>query len=209
MEWSLAPIWNKEDVYIIGGGPSVKSFPIRCLKNKKVIGCNDAFLFGSEIVDIEFFGDSKWFDFHKIQLRKFLNPIITNSEKLANEDLEWVYSMPRKTSGFHKDAIGWNGNTGAAAINLALILGVQRIFLIGFDMKLSDDGSSNWHSNFLNSPTEIHYERYRNVVAEYLSDLLDYWPNVQFINLNPDSALECFPKKDPKTFFEGEENGSQ
>jgi len=205
MQWPPEQIWEGEDVFILGGGPSVKRFPITRLKDKHVIGCNDAYLFGEDIVDILIFGDKKWWDYHhdQVAFRAFRNPVFTNHRKMR--DVLGVIHAPREESGFHRCALGWNGNTGASAINLALVLGASRVFLIGFDMTSSDTGETNWHSNPLDKITEIHYERYKRQMAMSISTIYANWPEVEVINLNVDSAMDLFPKVSWDQVFSSEE----
>lgn len=191
---ALLPQWQGQDVFILGGGPSLKAFDVSRLAGKCVVGCNDAYQFGPRIVSILCFGDTKWFRCHQLSLRRWPNPIVTNQPMLAEE--EGLIVFRREDYGFHVDALGWNGNTGAMAINLALILGAARIFLLGFDMKLGEDGQSNWHPNPLSTPTnEVHYARYKENFARCLGDWIARWSQVQIINLNPESALSCFPRR--------------
>ena len=206
MEWPLQPIWQGEDVFVLGGGPSVNAFPMSRLERPKVVGCNNAYLFGESIVDVLVFGDTKWYDHHKEKLafKSFSNPKITNHKKLKNEPgLIWA---PREQHGFHRHALGWNGNTGSAAINVALLLGAGRVLLVGFDMRLNAEGESNWHPNPLDSPGPVHYTRYMNSMGESLPMIVDKWPGVEIINLNLHSAMGLFPRRSWEEVFGGERN---
>lgn len=205
MNWPPEQIWQGEDVFILGGGPSVSHFPLTRLIDPKVIGCNNAYLFGESIVDVLVFGDKPWWDYHEGRpvFRSFTNPIFSNAPKL--EDESRIIWTPRETHGFHKHALGWNGNTGSSAINLALIMGASRVFLVGFDMKSSEEGESNWHENTLDAPTDVHYNRYQAEIKDSMSMLHANWPGVDVINLNPDSAMEIFPRCSWEEIF-GKEN---
>jgi len=201
MQWPFQQIWKDEDVYIIGGGSSVSHFPVSRLQSEHVIGCNNAYLFGTAIVDLLFFGDLKWYQYHMQHslLQFFKNPKISNH--ISMKDVDGVIYCPRETEGFHKHAIGWNGNTGSAAINLALVLGANRIYLVGFDMGLDDNGASNWHVNTLDTPTQEHYDRYIDVMKKTVADIVVNFPGVKIINLNPESKLDIFPKQDWTEIF--------
>ena len=196
---SLQSIWGGQTVCVLGGGPSVQAFDIDLLKPIKTIGCNDAYKFGPEVVDILLFGDEKWYRYHQRGLGLFTNLIVTNCEKLSGE--EHVLRLPRKSSGFHVDALGWNGNTGASAINLALLMGARTIVLVGFDMCLDSGGNSNWHPNPLDTVKPEHYKRYKLGITGCLPDWVAHWPGTEIINLNPDSKLNCFPKMTWQKFF--------
>jgi len=207
MKWPLQPIWQGKDVFILGGGPSVKTFPVeRRLKRQRVVGCNDAYLFGDGIVDVLVFGDRTWYDHHKDKpkFQSFRNPKITNHKDLEGDPA--VIWAPREQEGFHRHALGWNGNTGSSAINVALLLGAGRVLLVGFDMALGEGGKSNWHHNPLNTPENKHYARYMDAISRTMSMILDKWPGVEIINLNPNSAMDLFPRKSWEDVFQGKES---
>ena len=202
LTWPTKELWKGEDVFILGGGPSVKTFPISFLKTKKVIGCNHAYLFGPEVVDILLFCDQVFYNHHRQrpEFQKFPNPKVSNSESILNPD-EDILIVPRKQQGWHRDALGFNANTGSAAINLALILGAARIFLVGFDMQLGPQREQNWHEEVHSRVNRFHYERYLSLMRSSVSDIAENWPEAQVINLNPDSKLDIFPKGRFEEYF--------
>lgn len=145
--WKPEELWRHEDVFIIGGGPSLRDFDWRLLVPEKTLGCNSAFKLGPAICKACVFGDKKWWDFNRDELAKYAErrPVYTNCSELIRESASWLRVMQREGSGLHREALGWNGNTGAVAINLALILGARRVYLLGFDLK--DSGAqNNWHA---------------------------------------------------------------
>lgn len=186
-------LWKGKDVFIIGGGPSMRRITeIARLEKARVIGVNDAYKFGEAVVNVLFFGDEKWWRANKEALDDWHAPIVTNSEKLGHESS--LIKLPRKLKGFHRDALGWNGNSGASAINLALIMGAKRIYLLGFDMCHDVHGNANWHNDSVKPAVPENYVNYRRDIEA--SARLYEFPETEIINLNPDSALECFPKMD-------------
>jgi hypothetical protein len=61
MYWEApSTLWSGEVVYIIGGGPSLKTLDLGVLADRRVIGCNDAYMLGPW-VGICFFGDYGWY----------------------------------------------------------------------------------------------------------------------------------------------------
>lgn len=210
MKWPPEQIWLGKDVFILGGGPSVENFPISCLVDKNVIGCNDSYKLGTSVVDILIFGDKKWWDKH-IQRSLFLSfieqrPVFTNCKDFENE--ERVIWTPRELTGFHKHALGWNNNTGSAAINLALVLGASRIFLIGFDMGLKN-GKSNWHDDLIVELKPSNYVIYKERITQSVHMIYQKWPNVKIYNLNPASELEVFKKVTWDEMFKEKEKGNE
>jgi len=134
--WTVPKMWKGQDVVVIGGGPSVADTDLSLIHNHRVIGVNTAYQLG-EWIDILFFGDLKWWEWHRETLRTWPGLIVTNCPT-------HVYTFPRKRVlqtnrilDWQKEdpsIISWNYNSGYAAIHLAFLLGAKRIILIGFDM---------------------------------------------------------------------------
>lgn len=83
-------------------------------------------------------------------------------------------------------------NGGYQALNLAVLLGVKTVFLLGFDMR-SVDGKKHWHGdhpNGLNNPTDDTYRMWINAFNTTIGDLKT--AGVEVINCTHDSALRCF-----------------
>jgi len=199
--WIPEKIWNGQDVFIIGGGSSLERFDWNLLKNENTIGCNDAFRHGEEICKICIFGDIKWFMSFERELAHYKGIVFTNSSQLQETKVPWLWTMTRRGMGLYKDALGWNGNTGASAINLALLLGAKRIFLLGFDMHLSQGNKANWHQNRLNKPNKNIYSKFLKGFGKLVVDLKKKFPDVQVINVTNDSSLDLFPKIDVDKFW--------
>jgi hypothetical protein len=90
-------------------------------------------------------------------------------------------------------AIGFGGNSGFQAINLAVQFGCAKIVLVGFDMH--DRDGLHWHGEHdggLNNPTGKSLARWRAALdaqAETLRRL-----GVTVLNASQGSALTAFPK---------------
>ena len=201
--WSPKTYWEGQDCFIVGGGKSLEQFDWSLLYDEYVIGCNDAYVQGQHVVDICVFGDTGWFGVHEDKLYEFAHthskPVFTAN---VNIDETWVWNMKRMEWGFYKDALGWNGNTGSLAINLALILGATNIYLLGFDMQLTD-GKSNWHPNNIDVPSTEPYERFKRCFRETCDrEWQKTFPGQHVWNVTKNSALESFPKIDFDKFWE-------
>lgn len=91
--------------------------------------------------------------------------------------------------------IGWGGNGGFHALNLAVQFGVRRIILVGYDMRL--DRGVHWHGKHgggLTNPTVTSVERWRRVLdaaAPLLEDI-----GVEVLNASPVSTLTAYKKID-------------
>lgn len=208
--WKPEAIWEGKDVFIIGGGNSLKTFDWSLLRNEYTIGCNDAYTHGAKICKICIFGDAKWFKVHEKPLSDYAREkqlpdcagiVFTSCPQLQHTTIRWIWLLVRKSRGLHTDALGWNDNTGAEAINLALILGAKRIYLLGFDMHLSEDGKSNWHPNNLDLPNPGNHLRHLKGYGRVAYDLKNRFPGREVINVTEDSSLNVFPKMNLDLFF--------
>lgn len=188
-------------VFIIGGGPSLKGFNWNVLRSKNTIGCNTAFELGEDVCKYCFFGDIQFLNKNRWDLKKYKGKLITNFPGLQDSTCEWLHTMRRLPSGLSSepDALAWNSNSGAAAINLALLLGARTVYLLGFDNG-PHDSQLNWHDKTAFRGTVVGYDRHReglNTVARLYPEI---FPGTEVINLNPFSRLECFPKKTFKKY---------
>ena len=89
--------------------------------------------------------------------------------------------------------IGWGGNSGFCAVNLAVQFGCRRILLVGFDMQVA--GGMHWHGAHprgMNNPSEESTARWRKALDDAAPDLVQR--GVEVINTSAVSALTAFPK---------------
>ncbi len=203
--WVPEPVWQDEDVYILGGGPSLRTFDWPRLYGLNVIGCNSAYTLGAEVSNICFFGDTKFFDRNRKGLQEFAEVedggwVVTNCPRTFVMDLPWLKRMPRQPRGLSKTSLGWNWNSGASAVNLALILGAKRVLLLGFDMAL-ENGKPNWHDFHSDKPRPQVYDRFQRGFGFVKSDLPKVFPGTEIINVSDCSRLDLFPRAAVADFF--------
>lgn len=200
MRFDARPIWKGEDVFVIGGGPSLKTFDWTRLVGRRTIGCNSAYLLGQAVCQLCIFGDKGfWNNFQKALLKYIKSGGVVISTAPGIDHPE-IFTMPRKPAGLGRDVLGWNGNTGSLALNLAMIMGARRVFLLGFDMALSA-GNPNWHEQVIDKPNENVYQRFISGFDSIVDDWDRLFPEVGVVNLNPDSKLTLFQKAKWEDFF--------
>ncbi len=208
------PVFKNQDVFILGGGPSLKTFDFSRLENKNVIGCNDNYLlnetYGKQIVDILYFGDQGWWSkYHGYNTvtkngktykgaKQFNGPVYCSANNYIKDDK--VQMLRRASSTLRSSPrIGWFQSTGGSAINLALQLGAVRIILLGFDMNPTKKKPHNYFQNLKNpkvSDAAINNHK-RGVENLAKKKERSNWQPVPVLNANPDSGLNCFEKVDP------------
>ena len=231
MTWRVPKIWDGGDVWIIGGGPSVpRQFDVpediiqkvtqgtlppnayspymHPIHDKHVIGVNMSYKLGMWI-DVVMFGDSGFFLKERNGLATF--PGIKVSCNTGSQGERWIKHLGR--DGSHSKGIstnpmlvGWNGNTGGAAINLAVHMGAKRILLLGFDMNLDGTRMQHWHDLYGKGPVlderrkrKLPFSRHITSFSFIAADAKRL--GVEIINLSPGSSINDFPKMSVKEFL--------
>lgn len=195
------PDWSGEDVFIIGGGPSLRRFRFAQLNGKNTIGCNHAFLLGAEACNIAAFGDFNFFKQYLAPLAAYKGWVVTNCRIGGQKNYSWLRYIPRLENGLSPTLarLGWNQNTGALAVNLALALGAARVFLLGFDMSAvpPEDGEgkrTHWHDTPMQDQRDEHYEKFRRGFDRVARDLPVHFPGREVLNVTDGSSkLTAFP----------------
>lgn len=220
--WNISKIWEGGECWIIGGGPSMPgqfnvpddvinkvragdyepsaySPYLSPIHDKHVIGVNTAFLIGNWI-DLVFFGDQyNFFIPFKRQLSRFKGLRVT-THPTPPEEYDWVLHVPRdrsKRKGLSplKNKVCWNGNSGAAAIDLAVHMGARRIILLGFDMNDDSQTPSHWHTKYGNRKRSVsiaNHKRHKQCFPYIARDAKKR--GIEIINANPNSAIDAFMK---------------
>jgi len=203
-----------KSVFIIGGGYSIAHFDFDILSRQKIITINRAW---------EYCQSDIWYGMDTPYIEQMKHGGLNNKSKYGNKlYTAWqkmpsikVFACPNfsynfdpsvylvrklKTLDFPLDVcrgIYTGNNSGTGAISLAASLGARIIYLLGFDMKMSVDENNKEHSHFHQGYLEsgidrkAKFEKYKQDIGE-LANFLRI-AEVRVYNLNPDSALTCFP----------------
>lgn len=227
--WKIPRMWEGGECWIIGGGPSMphqfgvpedvisavlhKEQPLSAyspylspIHNKHVIGINVAFLLGSWI-DITFFGDAGFYFANKqemdslTKLKVSCNPNLPKKDPADLDDIKYVPVDNRHQRGIttRERCVSWNLNSGAAAIGLAYHLGVKRVYLLGYDMELSEAGLQHWHSHYIKKKVlelkplqKTPFRRHLPCFKQVANDA--HRLGLEIINVNPVSKIEVFKR---------------
>lgn len=198
--WTPPLLWEGEPCYVIGGGPSLRGVSLEAISGEFVLGCNAAFLLGVDQVPITVFGDASFLQKHREGLEEYVAAggwVVTNSSRLKKSIPPWLRTMRKDLKGLSLDGLGWNGNTGSSAINLALLLGADPIYLLGYDMAPDSEGRNNYHDAY--RAHKVHpstYPRFQKGMERVARDLQRLFPGRRVINLEDGtSKLTVFPKQ--------------
>ncbi len=146
-----------------------------------------------------------WTTIGKDQLPEYGGTVVSICARLAYPQKgkpihvpDWVHLMQRnpvKALG-RGHVLGWYGNTGACAINLALNMGARRVFLLGFDMKMGTQRNSkpNWHDLRHEGGRYQVYQRFLREFVRFSKSARNVYPDREIFNVTDDSDLTEFPK---------------
>jgi hypothetical protein len=179
----------------IASGPSLTIEDVEYCRGKGIVYVvNDCHRL-APWADILYACDFSWWDYHKgvpeFQGKKY------SMDKKAHEKygIGFVRSNIAGNFSVTPDIICLGSNSGFQAMNLAYIHGHKRIILLGYDMKLAEDGKKHWfgaHPEHLNRGSN--YKRWLQKFEKAVPILNRY--GIEVINCTKDSALECFKKSD-------------
>jgi len=189
--------WANQRCFIIGGGSSLKDFDFDMLRGEHIIAINRAVEY-VPFAEIMFSLDSQlygWYKRHKIDgwekfesFRGLRVWVETPGGKWDNDVLLVKMAGDKGLALTLPDGIYTGGNSGYAAINLAVALGANPINLLGFDM----DREGNFHSGY---PTMQRGDPKSRGWIEGMNKLAGQLVSagIKVVNLNPKSKLKCFP----------------
>lgn len=224
MMWNIPKMWEGGECWIIGGGPSIPlefgvpddviegvvtgELPMSAyspylspIHGKHIIGINSAYKIG-DWMDIIFFGDADWYWTNRKNLAKYgkiqvtCNPNLGNNRRVLNvkftpRDGKYIQGLSKRPN-----RVSWNGNSGACAINLAYHLGVQTVYLLGFDMTMTEKGRTHCHSDYNRLKGGVHkpmtFGKHKPSFPIIAKDARKL--KLQIYNVSQMSAIEEFKK---------------
>lgn len=194
--WSVPKIWPDSTVFIVGGGPSLKTQDLTPIHSSRCIGVNFSFMLGAWI-DVCWWGDARWGEENSQALHKFGGLKVNCCTTIAN--VKGSFRLRRGKSygiDMRPTHVAWNNNSGASAINLAYHLGAKRIVLLGFDMKFGENMENNWHT--LHKKMKSTLKRPWNPYPRFLHGFNNIKEDaekigLEILNATPNSALTLFP----------------
>lgn len=193
------PDWREADhVVVIASGPSAKDEDLDGLVKGRArsIVVNESWRL-APWADVLYGCDGMWWR-RSEGVPKFAGLKITQDGNVCSQFRDVMrISVNRKTDRILTETpglVGWAGNGGFQALNLAVQFGPPRVIvLVGFDMRL--DRGLHWHGRHgrgLNNPREqnvIRWRRALNDAAQQLADL-----GILVINASEHSALTAYRK---------------
>jgi len=207
------PHIEKNRVFIIGGGPSVKNLDLSLLKEEDTICVNAAVNYVPNptyfiTMDYSYFNPQRKNNTidEVINIAKLSYFVVNTSNqyiktlngKITDTRRNHVYQGLEKFTGIlysnisdnHHSGFSLNDNefvngenSGFCALQLAIKLGYDEIYLLGFDLGLGAKGDTHFHSRYGNT------SNIKNKIEEYKKSLLSSIKKYAKSKLSPKSSL--------------------
>lgn len=182
--------FNGNDVFIVGGGPSLFGFDFSRLDSRRVIAINHSYRYCK--AEILVFLDAK---FAREAKERGDDPYIMSLKVVAGPSSGMrsrgnctVVQMSQKPSKVPGSLYG-RAQSGLVAINLALVGNARNIYLLGFDAKFTN-GMGHFYSKEWKHTMDDKEIQYSKMARTY--EAFKEYKNIY--NCNPDSGLTAFKK---------------
>jgi hypothetical protein len=192
------PKWHGETCIIVASGPSAKDAGVQEARGRaRCIAVNSSWRL-APWADVLYANDFAWWEREQgvpefAGLKLCQHPAIETRTRWNVRRVTVHTGQDRMLTAVCGE-IGWGGNSGFAAVNLALQFGAARIVLVGFDMRV--DRGLHWHGAHgagLNNPAAQNVSRWRRILDEQAPVLCAL--GVEVLNASPVSALTRYPKR--------------
>ena len=193
----IAPVGRRPgwgSCVVAATGPSLTEAVAAQCRGQRVIAVNDAYR-RLPFADVLYAGDADWWAVHQGCPDFAGEKWGTIGRRAPAPPWARAYGVQlvagtHDTDGFSTNPawIGWGGNSGFAAINLALLFGATTIRLVGFDMRVTEP-----RHFFGDHPAPLHnVAKYEHFLGAFRAAARQLPPGVRIINCTPGSALTCF-----------------
>lgn len=190
--------WEGEDVFIIGAGSSLKGFDFSQLKDKKTIVINHMITEYPEGSALLFF-DREFVQMRKEEIDSFKGLIFssmrTGYKKTSNRDYYYSTDLRNVHGQFNQGLYG--KRSSLAALNLALVMGAGKVYLLGYDLVPSIGDNYAFKtitSRMRTNQSKYTKQLYCNMRVKEFEAFKTYKNKIY--NCNPDSAIKLFGFKD-------------
>lgn len=185
--------------FCIGGGSSINDIDLSLLDKYPTIGTNYIIEVYPK-VKMSVFLDREFWNSNSETIMKYQGELYCHERAVPQG-----YTQPNMTKiqtrlNFPvfeiQDPLVLMGRlSGFTALNLAIIKGYDPIYLIGYDMYSGHLVTENMKNSYDNTVIEQLSESYGEPDKQRLIGFYDQYAKlpVKIINLNPDSAIKCFP----------------
>ncbi len=191
--WMVTPDWYGETAFILGCGPSLRREDVDKLQLRRVLAINDSFLL-APWADILYFCDPKWWHTNRFQVNDLFRGHLIATMTNAIAGVKTLQCTGETGLETDPAAIRHGSNSGYQAINLAYHLGVKRIVLLGYDMRVHASGKAHWQHRPGPAVGDFHTILQTQMLPKFETLVKPLAAaGVEVINCTPESALRCWP----------------
>jgi hypothetical protein len=206
-------VWKGQRCFILCGGPSLEGFNFGPLRNERTIGVNKSFI--TYPTEVCYAMDQRFYDSVTYPNKKDPRSALLHNQWLKYTGIKvflkysgrWefdpsvyiVHNIQKRVLSLDVEAGIFSGNnSGFGALMLAIALGSTQIYLLGCDMKVDHvKKKTHFHDGY----SHQRFEQLESVLPKFAKDFTSfagviYEQGIKVVNLNMDSALNCFPKED-------------
>lgn len=193
------PDWTGETAVIVATGPSAKNVNLELARGRaRFLAIKDAWRL-CPWAELLYGCDHHWWEANKAAheyrgIRVVYAPETIKrwpAIKFLKVDIASAHDLTLQFGKVGK--VGWGGNSGFHAINLAVQFGAKRLVLVGFDMRVDKGkhffGTHKYGEARPNEKTVAMWRQILDAQAPLLSSL-----GVEVINCSLVSALQAYPK---------------
>jgi hypothetical protein len=183
-------------IFVIGGGPSLTGFDWSRLDGEFVVSSN----FSAPRPSVSVVNDVRIIRTPEVLAKWLALPgehVFVNRQCAEQKEIppsvRVVPAVEEWSASLERGVLACN-NCGLAALNFADILGARTIYLLGFDMAPVNGRTAHWHEGIYPADWGSDGRAYVNMLRQF-----GRWAEfvrAKVVNLNPESALECFEKAD-------------
>jgi hypothetical protein len=192
------PNWSGQTVVIVASGPSATSVDLTPARGvARFIAINNSWKL-APWADMLYACDLAWWD-HAEGCPEFEGMKVSSDPYAVRKYLDINHILCRRLTDrinmTDNLEIGWGGNSGFGAINIAAKAKVSRIVLVGFDMRV--DLGTHWHGRHpgeMHNPTVNNIGRYRRAIDAAAEPLRE--AGIEVLNCSPVSRLTAYRKVD-------------
>jgi hypothetical protein len=192
------PDWVHETIVIVASGPSASEVPLSRVEGRaRVIAVNTSVKL-VPFADMLYACDFSWWFHHEEMWREFQGLRVTIDRRAPKQWPGWIESLECRRPDCRMlldtpGVIGWGGNSGFGALNLAVQLKPSRVLLVGYDLNI--DRGTHWHGDH---PGAMTNPRAKNIAAwrHHLDGAarVASAAGVQVLNCSQHSSLLKYPK---------------
>lgn len=200
----------RNEVYVIGGGPSLKNFNFFGLTHKDTIVTNKSILnvpLPSYFITVDYtfpkkIGLDNFKQVHtsKVFVADFSHPFLKEKDgRIVDTRHDMVYNLENfnviikshksEGIGYSLDDFRTGLNSGFCALQLAVILDYKKIYLLGMDLCVTNQ--THYHSGYGegSSSFKSKLDKYYDYFKAGLEQLKRERPDIQVVSCSPNSRL--------------------